>query len=628
TTVQRWEKREGMPVRRHQHDKRGSVYAFRSELDAWLNQRGAPPEIETEADPRSRRWPITIAVAALLAAAAVTAWLLSQSARPVEPLANARITPLTDFDGQEQAAAISRDGRFAAFLSDRDGPLDAWVTQIGSGEFRNLTHGAAPELLNPEVRSVGFTPDGTLVTLWTRVPDAAEPVNVWAVPAVGGALQPYRERAVEMDWSSDGTRMVFHTVESGDPMYLVDPGKAPQRIHVGPRGTHCHFQVWSPDDAFIYFVRGTPPDEMDIWRIRPDGTQPERITFHNTQVTYPVFLDQRTLLYLATTEDGSGPWLYQIDVERRVSQRIGFSVEQYTSLAASSDRRRLVATVEHAKVSLWQVPVTDSAADETSAAQITLPTVGGLSPRPASDYLVYVTYGSEGHGIWKLAQGHATELWSAPGMRVVGGPSIAPAGDRIAFSAEAGHGTRLYVMDVNHPGARMVAGSLEVRGSPAWSPDGRSIAVAVRGEQHPELFRVTLDGQTPARLVSGYAINPIWSADGRFLVYADAALGPGFALKAVNVDGTPHALPEMTLPRASRSFRFTPDGRSLIVVQGEMRHGNFWSIDLESGIRRQLTNFGREFTLRDFDITPDGRAIIFERRRENSDIALIERPAP
>src|SRR5688500_14259503 len=32
-TVQRWEKREGMPVRRHVHEKLGSVYAFRSELD-------------------------------------------------------------------------------------------------------------------------------------------------------------------------------------------------------------------------------------------------------------------------------------------------------------------------------------------------------------------------------------------------------------------------------------------------------------------------------------------------------------------------------------------------------------------------------------------------------------------
>ena len=39
TTVQRWEKREGMPVHRHVHDKRGSVYAVASELDAWHQSR-------------------------------------------------------------------------------------------------------------------------------------------------------------------------------------------------------------------------------------------------------------------------------------------------------------------------------------------------------------------------------------------------------------------------------------------------------------------------------------------------------------------------------------------------------------------------------------------------------------
>src|SRR5205814_3323408 len=41
STVQRWEKREGMPIHRHVHDKRGSVYAFSSELDAWLENRRA-----------------------------------------------------------------------------------------------------------------------------------------------------------------------------------------------------------------------------------------------------------------------------------------------------------------------------------------------------------------------------------------------------------------------------------------------------------------------------------------------------------------------------------------------------------------------------------------------------------
>ena len=41
STVQRWEKREGMPVHRHVHEKQGTVYAFRSELDAWWRGRGA-----------------------------------------------------------------------------------------------------------------------------------------------------------------------------------------------------------------------------------------------------------------------------------------------------------------------------------------------------------------------------------------------------------------------------------------------------------------------------------------------------------------------------------------------------------------------------------------------------------
>ena len=45
------------------------------------------------------------------------------------PLANAQFTRFTDFSGSEQDAAISPDGRFVAFLSDRDGAFDAWVSQ-------------------------------------------------------------------------------------------------------------------------------------------------------------------------------------------------------------------------------------------------------------------------------------------------------------------------------------------------------------------------------------------------------------------------------------------------------------------------------------------------------------------
>ena len=38
-TVNRWEADEGLPVHRHAHRKRGTVYAYRSELDAWRSSR-------------------------------------------------------------------------------------------------------------------------------------------------------------------------------------------------------------------------------------------------------------------------------------------------------------------------------------------------------------------------------------------------------------------------------------------------------------------------------------------------------------------------------------------------------------------------------------------------------------
>jgi ATP-dependent Clp protease ATP-binding subunit ClpA len=40
-TVQGWEKSEGLPVHRHQHSRQGTVYAFKSELEAWRQARQA-----------------------------------------------------------------------------------------------------------------------------------------------------------------------------------------------------------------------------------------------------------------------------------------------------------------------------------------------------------------------------------------------------------------------------------------------------------------------------------------------------------------------------------------------------------------------------------------------------------
>jgi hypothetical protein len=346
---------------------------------------------------------------------------------------------LTDFEGAEQEAAISRDGKLVAFLSDRDGPFDVWFSEIDSGQFRNLTGGQVSDIRNSAVRTLAFTPNGADVILWKRVADSAAipaRIDLLAAPTAGGPLRPYMDGAAEIAWSPDGTRMIYRTPDSGDPMFVTEPSQTVgRRIFVAPLGLHCHFPLWSPDGAYIYYAYGLAPDDMDIWRIAPTGGEPERITFHNSRVAYPVFIDERALLYLATEEDGSGPWLYGINVDRRVAHRIGLGLEPYTSLAATHDGSRLVATVTTERTSLWRVPISDRVAEQSAASRVELPALGGRSPRFGMDYLLYL---SPTGGLWKLAAGVPQELWNGRQGRVVAGATVEPQGNRIAFAVSVG----------------------------------------------------------------------------------------------------------------------------------------------------------------------------------------------
>src|SRR5260370_336054 len=47
-TVQRWERTEGLPVHRHEHKKKSTVYAYAGELDAWIKKR--QPKDDPDAD--------------------------------------------------------------------------------------------------------------------------------------------------------------------------------------------------------------------------------------------------------------------------------------------------------------------------------------------------------------------------------------------------------------------------------------------------------------------------------------------------------------------------------------------------------------------------------------------------
>jgi len=165
TTVQRWEKREGMPVHRHLHDKMGSVYALRAELDAWTRSRslavsglagsarrdpGEPPDVDRVVDDvnatptqyesptrattasftRSRWISVWVLAAVAVLATGVVLWRLDRKdAFWKNPVADAKFVQVTDLDGTEQAVAISRDGG----AEGRDQTQGSMVDRSGDG---------------------------------------------------------------------------------------------------------------------------------------------------------------------------------------------------------------------------------------------------------------------------------------------------------------------------------------------------------------------------------------------------------------------------------------------------------------------------------------------------------------
>src|SRR5580704_4511314 len=585
------------------------------------------PTAKSGPQPKSRRaWLPWVIVAALLTGTA--AWeMFRPVAAPANPLEKAHFTRVTDFKSVE--AAISPDGRFVAFVSDHDGPFDVWLTQVGTGHVTNLTQGKAGPLPGP-LRSVGFSGDGS--EIWIGGGDVGMRLRLMLL--TGGTPRNFLgEEVVNLAWSPDGERIVYHTFGDGDPMFVADrSGANAQRIFQDRPGIHNHFPAWSPDGRWIYFSHGTPATgEMDLWRIDPAGRNAERLTQINTDVAYPTPVGDRTVFYVARDEDGSGPWLWAFDLKRRDSRRVSVGLEQYTSVQASADGRKLVATISNPIAGLWTVPildrvVPDRVADEHDVKPFTVPTVRALAPRFSGSSLFYLSSLGTGDGLWRLRDGKVTEIWKGADGALLETPAVSPDGGRVAIVLRRSGKHQLHVLSSDGAELQPIAEGMVPQGSSCWSPDGRWIATGGSDATGPGLFKLPLDGGSPVRLASGPALNPVWSPDGSLIVYAGTNVRTFAPLLAVRPDGTSVALPRISVRRLGDRVRFLPDGKSLIYMQGLLESQDFWLLDLASMKSRPITRLQNRAAMRTFDVTSDGKQIVFDRLRENSHVVMIDLP--
>ena len=186
-TVQLWEKKEGLPVHRHAHAARATVYAYPAELDAWLAERqqksaaGSKPPL-SEAPLAKRRKVllsallVCVVIGGLLAGAVVyrrrAVEKAPSAARP--PVNTIAVLPFEDLSPQQ------REDHLADGLTDdiivvlgRTGQLPV-ISRRSSSRFK-ATHEPLPQIA--ESLHANFVLEGTFVRAGRRVRITADLVD-------------------------------------------------------------------------------------------------------------------------------------------------------------------------------------------------------------------------------------------------------------------------------------------------------------------------------------------------------------------------------------------------------------------------------------------------------------------
>jgi Tol biopolymer transport system component len=546
TTVRRWEKREGLPVQRHLHEQRDSVYAYKQEIDRWWEGRrshladrtwsngesngsdhGPPPPARTKgslfvAERANAGW--AVAAALLLSTVALAALLIVRTPGTSDG-AERRFSiyppPATAFG----AVSLSPDGRYLAFAATS-------------------------------------TSNGGHALLWLRAQDDVTP---HAMPDTEGAAFPFWSPASDAIGFFAGGKLWTVRVNGGSPRVVCD---APE----GRGG------AWNRQGRIVF----APGREGPLFQIAADGGDPVAVTTVDRPKqrghVWPEFLpDGNRFLYLADSDTPENHFLAVGSLDGAIGEQLFpfASNVAYTRdglLIFARDRQLLAQPFDDDRLVLSGDPIT---------------LVDKVQQPGSFDHKADFAVSDNGVLVYRTRQSPANRLvWHDrvhPRSALVDAPAeyyepaLSPDERQLAValfdpnpSNRFGYGTAKVRADIwmvdRDTGARsQLTTDPAADWGPVWSPDGRSLVFSSQRRGKLELFLrdLTADhgGEVP---LPSEGMNPVaqsWSRDGHLIVFAafDPEMHTDLWLLPISGDRVP--IPLLRTKANEYQGQISPDGR-------------------------------------------------------------------
>jgi serine/threonine protein kinase len=272
------------------------------------------PAAVVDAGARRWVWP-AVALACVLIAAAAFIWVYpnlrgTQSRGP-------DLVRLSPQDGHSyDEPAISPDGGFVAYVSDRSGKDELWLQQVGSGDPIQLTHA------HESVESPAFFPDGKRI-LYASIRTDETQDTIEAISTLGGEpkvliqgknwgpkLSPDGRQIAYFDYNQVRGRLMTISSDGGRPRELPAWARMPDALEV---------TAWTSDGRYLLCMVRKKFEAADAagfeWFALPvDGGNPvatgagETLGAAGLAQGIPILMTGDRVLFLAGTAGRSNVW--------------------------------------------------------------------------------------------------------------------------------------------------------------------------------------------------------------------------------------------------------------------------------------------------------------------------------
>lgn len=394
---------------------------------------------------------------------------ISSTARAQNPA-----EPVVQEPGLATDPAISADGRWLAYASDRGGSrsLNLWLRPLAGGDPHKLTEETSDQ------HEPAFSPDG--VTLAYR--SEAGEGGIYLMPVKGGKPRLLVRGGRRPRFSSDGKRIVYW---AADHLFVIDAaGGQPQAIH--PEFRSARDGAWSPDGKHLIFAgcKDDSAKSCDCWITPAEGGEAvatggaQRL---NGQPSPDLWLAGNAIVVTVKNGDKGGLWMLNLAANSwQVTgnpQRLTSAEHDARNPAAGPDGKIIFAG-RTMNIDVWSLPLDADRAALTG-------TLTRLTDDPAIDQRPSLSL--DGTKVaWETSRGGNFEVWvkdlvSNKEHGLTSGPlrehmpAISRDGSKVAYDAHDGE--KVMVFETPFGGGTPVQVSVENvgQGSFQWTPKGDAL---------------------------------------------------------------------------------------------------------------------------------------------------------